>query len=591
MTEDRLTPEHGESSLAYLFEAKGIQRYVFDSGRLRDLVGASNLVAELASTPAGEDVDEGTGGSALVGELRDLVGRVCDVTGIAPEFSRRAGGSFCFHSDDRSSLDGLRALWRLAAQLRCPGLEMSDSEGEVAVGPPPPGDPALAAMRVAYRCSGGIRDNSAASLPPSGHPLTFFVPRTGRPATGLAPYEGDPVYADAVTAPQRRWGEAHRDEDDPLARRFLGSERGEQQGKIPYRFPRNVDPSEDDTLGNPAFPFSGEDKRLAVVHADISGLGELFLSVPDLAGDRKAVRELGDAIASAIDAAAAAATKSVLLPRRRIQRYGKRREPIAVIPARPIVLGGDDITILTRADVAMPFAAALLEAIESETEKRLGSFAWAQLPGGRLSACAGIAVFKNGLSFAIANELAADLCKVAKAKAKEKDKPYPSALAFHVMGTSMQEAYDDILRSEMKAGGIALTANPYGVGEKKKEVGNGPFEALDGIARELDKAPAGLGSLRDMRRLIQGDRNAAESEWMRWREKVRDRSGDDALSEVDGRLNKFGVNAASTTFLREGSAPVTPLFDALELIDLGALREPEGKENDDPDAGSEAQPQ
>lgn len=34
-------------SYAYLFEAKGIQRYIFEGGKLKDMAGASELVAAL----------------------------------------------------------------------------------------------------------------------------------------------------------------------------------------------------------------------------------------------------------------------------------------------------------------------------------------------------------------------------------------------------------------------------------------------------------------------------------------------------------------------------------------------------------------
>src|SRR6266446_2330870 len=70
---------------AYLFEAKGIQRYILDSGPLRDLVGASDLVAGLASS------DE-----------NDLIAEVLRALGVHAEgvnFSRRAGGAFCIHGN------------------------------------------------------------------------------------------------------------------------------------------------------------------------------------------------------------------------------------------------------------------------------------------------------------------------------------------------------------------------------------------------------------------------------------------------------------------------------------------------------------
>ena len=45
----------GGAHYAYLFECKGIQRYVFGAGRLRQVIGASDLVTNVARSD-GEDM-------------------------------------------------------------------------------------------------------------------------------------------------------------------------------------------------------------------------------------------------------------------------------------------------------------------------------------------------------------------------------------------------------------------------------------------------------------------------------------------------------------------------------------------------------
>ncbi len=37
-----------KDQFVYLFEAKGIQRYISDSGKLKDIIGASEIVFQLA---------------------------------------------------------------------------------------------------------------------------------------------------------------------------------------------------------------------------------------------------------------------------------------------------------------------------------------------------------------------------------------------------------------------------------------------------------------------------------------------------------------------------------------------------------------
>ena len=41
------------SQFAYLFQAKGIQRYILEGGKLKDMVGASELVDRLCRSGGG----------------------------------------------------------------------------------------------------------------------------------------------------------------------------------------------------------------------------------------------------------------------------------------------------------------------------------------------------------------------------------------------------------------------------------------------------------------------------------------------------------------------------------------------------------
>ncbi len=167
-------------NLAYLFEAKGIQRYILDSGRLADLIGASDLIADLCSSD----------GNDLLAEVQQAT-RTDDL-----KLSRRAGGAFCMHGQDRNRLDRLRALWRLAVGLRVPGMPFTDTGNQA-------GSDDVQAMGAAYRAQPGLRENDAAFLPPTGGPMTAINPRTGRIATHLERKGGDRIFHDAITATQR----------------------------------------------------------------------------------------------------------------------------------------------------------------------------------------------------------------------------------------------------------------------------------------------------------------------------------------------------------------------------------------------------
>lgn len=577
------------ATFAWLFEAKAIQNYVFDSGQLRDLVGASDLVSCLARATADSD-HEARGlieaSSELVTDHRDLIGRVrrAVVPDALPKallaFSRRASGAFCLHSEDETLLQEIRALWWLAAQLRCPGLEMSEALSEKEVTQNAVGKARIESMSAAYKGGSGLRRNTAAELAPAGHPYTFFVPRTGRPSIGVVPYDEEPAYLDVLTKQHRLRASALRTSDN-VAKRFLGINKADQEGRL-HCFPRNLNSgkNEPDTFDNPKFPFRSDDTRIAVIHADVSGLGNIFQKATATLRDVKNVLELATAIELAIEAAAQAATAEVLL-RRAVPATYEFKEEIAIIPARPVLLGGDDITILVRADLALSFTATLLIEIEKKTTNLLGQLRAKfddTLPEW-LSACAGVAIIKRGQPFLMAHALAASLCTYAKRRAKDgRNLLYPSAIAFHVSGSTMQEDYDDaILKNEMTANGIALTANPYWLGKRAPEE-DATIDSLMALAAAIQRASGGSGKLRDLRRLVFDDMAAANTQWRRWWE-VADpdnpahEQASTALAMVRSELAKFGIERVLGT--AEHEPPIsfhhrgrTPLFDALDLIDL-----------------------
>jgi hypothetical protein len=238
-----LTRDH-----AYLFAARGIQHWILEGGRLRDIAAASNLLARCFG--AGDDL--------LAPILKDA--------GLAgASFSRRAGGAFMLHTTDteRDRFDRFRAAWRLRFMRTLPGLEVVEAWGE--------GDSEAAARASAYNpqpgCRSAGRENGAASLPPYGHMLTAFSPLTGRPA--VPAHDREPI--DAITAAKR---------SDPDAREAVGLKFLPDDQREAWRWPNRMD-DDPDGIG---FPFIGEDRWVAVMHADISALGRFYAAIGENAG-------------------------------------------------------------------------------------------------------------------------------------------------------------------------------------------------------------------------------------------------------------------------------------------------------------------
>jgi hypothetical protein len=543
-----------KASYAYLFETKGIQRYILDSGTLRDLVGASDLVAGMVS-PDGND----------------LLANVLKVCGIQDEaLSRRASGAFIVHSATREPLERLRELWRLTASLRFPGLEMSDvlladaaaMEAKTAMG----------ALERAYQDATTVAFNSAAELAPAGHSFTAFNARTGRLTTALYAYRDDVTSMDMVTEAQRARADALRGKIDGVAARFLPNAATSEPAAGGFAFPRNIDPREGDTYDNPLFPFrrrggaaSGDvDSRLAVVHADISGLGQAFKRIRQASTAPTDVFKAAKAIDELVISAVREAATVCLLPYARMHSGSGK----GIVPARPIVLGGDDVTVIVRADLALPFVKRLLEEIECRSEA-LG--ASGNVPGlaERLSACAGLALVRAGRPFSMARALADDLCKFAKRTAKKgRTGPYPSLVAFHVAQLTVRESYDELRQRELTTpDGIILTSNPYGL--KSGGQGTLGLDDLVALARALAPAP-GTGNLIAAVRTMFDDPEGAYRMWERWR-KVVDRENKATLHSVDRSLEGAGFAIDRAAAGPAWPAIVGLVSDALEWLDLGLV--------------------
>ena len=165
---------------------------------------------------------------------------------------------------------------------------------------------------------------------------------------------------------------------------------------------------------------------IAIIHADGNGLGE-FLA--NKGGNKKELSEFSSQLSEATIAASQKTFKE--LP----------HDLDKVIPIRPVVLGGDDMTVICRADIAIAYARSFLSHFEEETKLR----------GFPLTACAGIAFIKSSYPFHYGYDLAEMLCSRAKkdAKSRKVNGLAPSCLMFHKVQSSFVESFDEIVLKEL----------------------------------------------------------------------------------------------------------------------------------------------
>ncbi len=173
--------------------------------------------------------------------------------------------------------------------------------------------------------------------------------------------------------------------------------------------------------------MTSQNDWIAVVHADGNGLGKI---VQEVGRDEKEYKKFSWGLDKSTALSAKKAYEAVCGNVKEEQR----------IPIRPVVLGGDDMTVIIRGDLAIAYVESYLKAFEHYTHDIIGQ---------GMTACAGIAFVKSSYPFYYAYDLAEELCSAAKKASKREF----SCLMFHKVQDSFITSYEDIIKRE-------LTPNP-----------------------------------------------------------------------------------------------------------------------------------
>lgn len=197
--------------------------------------------------------------------------------------------------------------------------------------------------------------------------------------------------------------------------------------------------------------LAGTDSWVAVIHADGNGLGEVVASIKD----SQTMNEFSNNLSKATTVAAQDA-------------YGKVQNLFGdskIIPIRPVVLNGDDLTIICRADLALPYVTSFCAKFEEVSKECCTESTGRE----HLTACAGIAFIKAKYPYYYAYELAESLCAYAKKEARTVDeKNKPSCVLFHKVSDSFSEDYPHIIERELNLpNGKTWLFGPYYLKEKE----------------------------------------------------------------------------------------------------------------------------
>ncbi len=539
----------------------GIQRYVFASNRLRDVLAASWMVRHVTEQTT-----------------------LCQINPHPQSTLLAAGGNAILEFANLVEAKQWTARYTRRLLEEAPGLEVALVHLEYA-----PGKLAAALKALAIRLA-RAKLQRRPHAPQLGLGVTAACSITGQPATTLDRKEGAPL---SLQIQRLRDNQVQQ---EALARwdQFLQDLVLQHASCWTPQFPQDLD-----RMGR----TFGETSLVGVVHVDGNGVGQAITAWLERCIDEEldddtvreqyeewsdAIDKLGRSVLQAIvqrvadcvvakkDSSGQGRPKLCGTPPKLgfpLCEFSDPQTPHSVfLPLRPILLGGDDLTLVCDGRIALDLAATALREFETPSIPHLGE-------GGKelkLTACAGVALVRAHAPFYRSYQLAESLCTSAKRTRRKQNQELGTEtggwLDWHLGPARPGEAIHELRDREYQNQNGCLTMRPYPL---RAIVGRG--ESWEWFDQQL-LGPGLQGAAR------QGFRGMPV--WVESRNRIKrlgtlvvEGGGAVARQLAAWRTIEKGISLPGG--LPDSGFPTekTPLLDAVELLDVHMRLEP-GAETD-----------
>lgn len=414
-------------------EATGIQEYIFGSNHLRQNVGASELVYRATTEWVAQLLDRQgvkhnikrdpkTGWLDADGKL-SLNDKSVLKGEIDAEVIYAGGGNALILFTGAPEAHAIEYIGRLTRYALQKARGLSLVTGYIKV---KDGDIMADQHKALRKDIAAHKLSRSVSVPLLGLSVTAACVFTGLPAVTLD--KDDRLVSQVVQHKLDMAGEPNRQDIQTAEGRLhviLPQVRNSQNHvQERYDFVHDFD----------LFGEKGESSYLAVIHIDGNGMGDRFLAIADEHSEAsqneaylRQIRRLSEAVQQKATHALRVTVDRLIQSRDNIKEGTKTKKtfggivPIPtkneqlLLPFRPIVFGGDDVTFVCEGRLALDLAKTYLSAL-----------AEGKLPGARegeegdpLYARSGIAVVKSHFPFSRAYDLAEALAGSAKNKLKD----------------------------------------------------------------------------------------------------------------------------------------------------------------------------
>lgn len=472
---------------AILLDTRSIQKYVFGCNRLKTNTGASYLVDGIF-TEAMVNVLKQSGLKMPAQDWKEAKElEMSEKATIECEIAYIGGGNMLvLVRKGEESLSICRELvqkWSLKVLLEAPGLKTGAAIGEIDLGK----DNFQDSLKALYT---KLKENQNNVLPQVDLPYTGFSVECDYSGKAANVYNKE--YKRLVSAEVEDKTAAFDAADKKIKKNFsevLGDE---------YDFC-----SELESLG-----YKDGESYISVIHIDGNNMGVKFSSCRDMQ-ERK---NLSKKVQKTVEHAFGYLIKKIVTEYdsyadvldMRVLKQGNKR----LLPLRPIIIGGDDITFICPGRMGLQYAQAFIDYVNSEDLLDDKLYKYIKEETGKqisksLSCCAGVAIVPAKYPFFRAYELAEQLCDEAKALSRKDDGNYLDFAILH------GEKYGDIkmLRKEQyESANGNLHYGPYNV--LGKETDKKSVKGLLALSRALagDKMPR--NKVKDLRRVLHEDKHS-----------------------------------------------------------------------------------
>ncbi len=514
----------------YLYGAavQGIQSFIFQTNKLREIVGASELVEEICTAKFYEmltnqkNVDAKTAQEALIKDNNAIL---------------HAAGNIIYIFEDESKCKNLVEKAPKIIQEFAPGITFSQA---------------------VVKMEGNYKEFEAAviqlhKLLKTQRNKLMRSQTLGLMGIKRSPQTGLPLVDDKVDIAQKQKFKMEN-VTQQLCQKAFGS-----------------DYIRDKVICHDIEDMTRQNDWIAIIHADGNGLGQI---VRKIGTDPKSYKDFSELLDQATIKSAEKAYNYLL--KNCDYKWSQR------IPIRPIVLGGDDFTVVCRADLALDYVTAFIKEFEKNTgSKELTEiYRKAELQFKNLTACAGIAYVKSSFPFYYGYNLAEDLCKKAKNHAKaddlQKNELAQSCLMFHKVQDSFVNSFDDIINRELTPNeGISFLFGPYYVNDDwknayKKDKHNITIDELMGYSNKL----------------VGKDGNAVKSHLREWMSDLIDNpdKAEQAINRlksiVSPKMKSFVDDVTKVTKSDDKKTTLYPVYDIFTIHTINSQVTKEVKDED-----------